>query len=193
MNMRAALLAIVALALASAPVARAAEHDDATLQGDVEALTKMVHDLQRRVSALEAHAPVPVQGPRAAKAAPNAIQPAPQSTQATAPPAPQAAQAAAQPAAVMPSRAAPITAAQPGANPGYLSPEATLKASWNQIEKGMDQVAIKTLLGTPSTTFLLDGRLVWYYYYPGTGRGSVFFTDAGQVSSYQSPLPGFGW
>ena len=188
--MRTAFLAFVSLALAGIPAARAAEPDYATLQQEVKALKQMVHDLQQRVSALEGHAAAPAQGPQAAQPAAQATQAAPPAAQA-APPVPQAAQAA-QPAPTMP-QAAPITAAKPGASPGYMSPEALLKTSWNQVEKGMDQAAISKLLGAPSTTFLLDGRLVWYYYYPGTGRGSVFFTAAGRVSSYQSPFLGFGW
>jgi len=48
------------------------------------------------------------------------------------------------------------------------------------------------LLGAPSKKFILDGRRGWYYYYPGTGGGSVFFSDAGRVSSRQSPF-GLGW
>jgi hypothetical protein len=36
----------------------------------------------------------------------------------------------------------------------------------------------------------IDGRTAWYYVYPATGTGSVFFTDSGRVSSRQSP---FGW
>jgi outer membrane protein assembly factor BamE (lipoprotein component of BamABCDE complex) len=56
----------------------------------------------------------------------------------------------------------------------------------------MDQNAVIALLGDPSSRSTLDGRTVWYYIYPGTGRGSVFFTDAGRVSSRQSPF-GLGW
>lgn len=171
---RTVLLAAALLALAGSPAARASEHDDTTLKEDVKVLTDMVRDLQRRVSALEARAapaPTVTAAPSAAPVGPSTAQEAPRS-------APQS---------------APIAAAHPGANFDYVSPEAVLKASWNQIEKGMDKSAIGALLGAPSTSFLLDGRLVWYYYYPGTGRGSVFFTDTGRVSSYQSPFLGFGW
>lgn len=160
MNARTAILLIVCVALVGAPAARASEGDDAALRKDVRMLIEMVQDLQRRVSALEAHAVKPASAPTAAP---------------------------------QPGPVAPIAAARPGMRPDYVSPEAMLKANWNQIDKGMDEAAIKALIGAPSTTFQLDGRLVWYYYYPGTGRGSVFFTDAGRVSSYQSPFPEFGW
>jgi len=190
--MRTALLAFVSLALAGVPAARAAEPDYATLQQEVKVLKQMVQDLQRRMAAIEGRSGAPAQGthpaPQAAQPGPQAAQPAPQMAQ----PAPQVAQPAPHTAQTVP-QAAPIAAAQPGASPSYMSPEALLKASWNQVEKGMDQAAVTALLGAPSTTFLLDGRRVWYYYYPGTGRGSVFFTDAGRVSSYQSPFLGFGW
>src|SRR5512143_3833259 len=162
--MRTALLAFVSLSLAGVPAARAAEPDYATLQHEFKVLKQMVQDLQRRMAAIEGRSGATAQG---AQPAPHTAQTVPQ--------------------------AAPIAAARPGASPGYMSPEALLKASWNQVEKGMDQAAVTALLGAPSTTFLLDGRRVWYYYYPGTGRGSVFFTDAGRVSSYQSPFLGFGW
>ncbi|HEX8739277.1 MAG TPA: hypothetical protein VF925_03965 [Casimicrobiaceae bacterium] len=174
MNTRTAILAIVLAALVGTPAARASEADDAALRKDVKTLLEMVQDLQRRVSALEARTGQPAPG---ATVAPPAVPAAPGTAH----------------AAPQPGRVAPIAAARPGMQPDYVSPEAMLKANWNQIDKGMDEAAIKALIGTPSTTFLLDGRLVWYYYYPGTGRGSVFFTDAGRVSSYQSPFPGFGW
>lgn len=89
-------------------------------------------------------------------------------------------------------RAAPVAADPLGANPGYISPEAALRASWSKIAQEMSQAEVMRLLGTPSKKFVLDGRTVWYYYYPATGSGSVFFTDAGKVSSRQSPF-GWGW
>jgi outer membrane protein assembly factor BamE (lipoprotein component of BamABCDE complex) len=77
-----------------------------------------------------------------------------------------------------------------GAGVPYVSPEAVLSANWSKIRADMDESEVTNLLGPPSTKFKLGGRTVWYYYYPATGRGSVFFTDAGRVSSRQSP---FGW
>ncbi|MGH8736618.1 MAG: hypothetical protein ACREVC_04580 [Burkholderiales bacterium] len=83
-------------------------------------------------------------------------------------------------------------AAPVAANAGYVSPEAALRANWARIKADMEQGEVTRLLGAPSKKFLLDGRNVWYYYYPATGGGSVFFTDAGRVSSRQSPF-GMGW
>jgi hypothetical protein len=89
-------------------------------------------------------------------------------------------------------QAAPVAASPLGANSAYASPEAALRANWSKIAQEMDQSEVTRLLGAPSKKFMLDGRTVWYYYYPGTGSGSVFFTDAGRVSSRQSPF-GWGW
>jgi hypothetical protein len=98
-----------------------------------------------------------------------------------------AAQAA--PAASPPPKAV-VHAAAPGA--GYVTPEAALKATWHRIRPDMPQSEVVALLGEPSKKFVLDGRRGWYYYYPGTGGGSVFFTEEGRVSSRQSPF-GLGW
>jgi hypothetical protein len=73
---------------------------------------------------------------------------------------------------------------------GYLSPEAALRQSWSNIKPEVADSKVAEMLGEPTKKLKLDGRDVWYYYYPGTGRGSVFFTDEGRVTSSQSP---FSW
>ena len=88
--------------------------------------------------------------------------------------------------------ATPIAALQPGASLGYVSPEAALRANWSKVKEDMDAAAVTRLLGAPSKKFTVDGRTVWYYVYPGIGGGSIFYTDAGRVSSRQSPF-GWGW
>ena len=55
----------------------------------------------------------------------------------------------------------------------------------------MSQAEIADVLGQPSKETRIDGKLVWYYYYPGIGGASVFFKSNGQVSSYQAP--NVGW
>jgi hypothetical protein len=85
---------------------------------------------------------------------------------------------------------APASAAAPGV--GYVTPEAALRGTWAKIKADMAEAEVVALLGAPSKKFTLDGRRGWYYYYPGTGAGSVFFTDEGRVSSRQSPF-GMGW
>ena len=135
---------------------------DPSLEQQVKALSATVRALQLRVDRLEGRAPAAASAP------------------ATAP--------AAAPAAAAVPAAAP--AASPGA--GYVSPEAALRGSWARVKADMEQGEVARLLGAPSKKFTLDGRRAWYYYYPGTGGGSVFFTDAGRVSSHQSPF-GMSW
>ena len=173
--MRIALLVLVSLALAGVSAARAADPENAVLQQEVKALKEMVHDLQERVKVLEGRSPVPPQA-------------SPVQTQASPVP-PQASPVPTQASQAVP-QAAPIAAAPLGATSGYVSPEAALRANWSKVVQEMDQGEVARLLGTPSRKFTLNGRIVWYYYYPATGGGSVFFTDAGRVSSRQSP---FGW
>ena len=160
--MRRTLPLLFCVALAGVPAARAA--DDSSLEQQVRALTEMVHALQQRVDRLDGR-------PTAAQGAPAAPPSAP---------------------AAPPSAPAPVAASPIGASSGYLSPEAALRGSWAKVRQDLDQAEVARLLGEPSKKFTLDGRTVWYYYYPATGTGSVFFTDAGRVSSRQSPF-GWGW
>jgi hypothetical protein len=75
------------------------------------------------------------------------------------------------------------------ANPA--SPLVSLKQSWSQVEPGIPEDRVQALLGTPERVLHIDGARVWYYVYPGIGRGSVFFSADGKVSSTQSPS--LGW
>ncbi len=156
---------LLALTLAAAPV-HAASSEEAALREQVDALRTLVVQLQEQVNRLAAIA---------------AAAPAPAAPQ---PPVPQAAPAAA--VAVPPTTAAPAAVLQAG----QVSPEEALRERWSQIRPAMSQDEVATLLGAPSRQFMIDGRRVWYYAYPGIGRGSVFFTGKGRVSSRQSP---FGW
>ena len=165
-----AVVALVALVWTQAAAA-----DDAALRQEVSVLKQMVLDLQARVAHLEGQTTA---APQAAAAVPEPAAPVPQ----TVPPVAQS-----QPPPVAP--VAPPTAA---AGSGYVSEEAALRANWAKVAKEMDEGEVTALLGEPSSKSTLDGRAVWYYLYPGTGRGSVFFTDAGRVSSRQSPF-GWGW
>ncbi len=175
MQARRIVLATAAGALIATAQASAAEPDPSTLQQEVQTLEGMVLELQLRVSQLEAHAAdSPQPATTAPQATPAAVQVAP-----VAATVPNAAQMEA-PAPVVP------------AGSSYMSPEAALKSNWSNVMEGVDQEEVTRLLGAPSMKTTLDGRTVWYYTYPGTGRGSVFFTDAGKVSSRQSPF-GLGW
>jgi hypothetical protein len=167
-------LAVAAWALIAAAPVRADAPDTAALQKEIQALKATVQALESRVSQLEAGAAG--SSPRPTTAPADAPLPLAAGTDANAAPtAPSEA-----PAPVVPAGTA------------YTSPEATLRSNWAQVTRGMDQQAVTRLLGAPSMKSTLDGRTVWFYTYPGTGRGSVFFTDAGKVSSRQSPF-GLGW
>jgi hypothetical protein len=171
-QVRVGLPVLVALAFAGTPGARAAEPDNATLQLEVKALREMVLDLQARVNRLEGAPPPTAQAaPPVTKAAPAV----PEATLVAAPAVP---------------AATPIAAAPLGANSEAANPEAALRANWSNVRREMDQGEVTRLLGAPSKKFTIDGRPVWYYFYPATGTGSVFFTEQGRVSSRQSP---FGW
>ena len=199
--MRLAMWTVVALALA-VPQARAAEPDNATLLQEIKTLKELVRDLaqtvrdlEARITVLEGRASAKASAPQAKpaniqaapKAAPSAAAPqtATPGTPVAATPLPQA--ASAEPAATPPP-AAPIGTSGP-----YVSPEALLKVNWSKIKAEMDESEVTNLLGQPSTKFRLGARTVWYYYYPATGRGSVFFSDAGRVTSLQSPFTWLPW
>lgn len=90
-----------------------------------------------------------------------------------------------------PAASAKAAAARPEADSSSAHPVALLKQNWAQIEPGIPREKVQSLLGPPEKVLRIDGSTVWYYAYPGVGRGSVFFTGSGKVSSAQSPS--FGW
>lgn len=58
----------------------------------------------------------------------------------------------------------------------------------------MTQAEINEILGPPQKTFVIEGKTVWYYIYPGVGAASVFFNPDGRASSHQAPSFGpFIW
>jgi len=87
-----------------------------------------------------------------------------------------------------PAQAAGLRPEAASKNP---DPILVLKQNWSQIEPGTPREKVQSLLGPPEKVLRIDGSTVWYYAYPGIGKGSVFFTESGKVSSLQSP--GFGW
>jgi hypothetical protein len=93
---------------------------------------------------------------------------------------------------VEPSQPPPAPPA-PLAEPTSLQPIVSLKQNWSQVERGISQQKVQSLLGQPEKVLRIGGNTVWYYTYPGIGRGSVFFSDNGKVSSAQSPSFGWGW
>jgi outer membrane protein assembly factor BamE (lipoprotein component of BamABCDE complex) len=65
-----------------------------------------------------------------------------------------------------------------------------LRLSWRKVKRGMTDTQIADVLGPPSHDTRINGKRVWYYYYPGVGAGSVFFNSDGRVSSDQAPSIG---
>lgn len=70
---------------------------------------------------------------------------------------------------------------------------AALRQNWSKVRPGATEDAVQALLGKPERVLRIDGSPVWYYLYPGVGRGSVFFTLDGKVSSTQAPVGGSFW
>jgi hypothetical protein len=70
-------------------------------------------------------------------------------------------------------------------------PLVLLQRSWSQIERGLPADRVEALLGKPGKLLSIDGSPVWYYAYPGLGRGSVFFDRSGRVSGVQPPISGW--
>jgi len=107
----------------------------------------------------------------------------------------QTAKPVAPPAAASPAQNPPVSTVQPAPQSASSAlssnPVVALRESWSRVAKKMSQAEIADVLGQPSKETRIDGKLVWYYYYPGIGGASVFFKSNGQVSSYQAP--NVGW
>jgi len=88
--------------------------------------------------------------------------------------------------------AAAATAPKPAAQPpvgAYVS----LQQNWSQVKTGIPKERVDALLGAPERVLQINGDDVWYYVYPGLGRGSVFFNTKGIVTASQAPRIGWGW
>ena len=62
-----------------------------------------------------------------------------------------------------------------------------VRQGWKQLKNGLSQDEVKKLLGASAQTFMLGGKLVWYYSYPAVGAGSVMFDASGHVIGHQAP------
>jgi hypothetical protein len=74
-----------------------------------------------------------------------------------------------------------------------LPPAFSLQRDWSEIKPGTSKERVDELLGKPEREMRINGDQVWYYVYPGVGRGSVFFDGQGKVSSTQAPRAGWSW
>lgn len=63
--------------------------------------------------------------------------------------------------------------------------------AWQSVHSDLSAGEVRKLLGEPARRFQLGNRLVWYYVYPGVGRGSVMFDQSGHVVDWQRPP--FSW
>jgi hypothetical protein len=168
------LAASIALAcMSSIGWAHAGESELQLLRQQVEDLQNTVRQLQERVHALEKNDSAPWVPATAAPA-----------------PAPSAPAPAVNPAPTAQSAAAPK---EPIATKAPLADElVVLRTSWQRISPGMTQAEVAQTLGPPTREMLINGKVVWYYYYAGLGAGSVFFNRDGRISSSQSPNLGWG-
>jgi len=91
------------------------------------------------------------------------------------------------PAAVAPASAATTSEIAAQAAAQLRREDTAVRDGWKQIERGLNQDRVKQLLGAPQQTFDLGGKLVWYYYYPSGGSGSVMFDPVGRVAGFQTP------
>lgn len=151
---------IAAATVATAAPARADDADCQALTAQLQRLEAQIRALDAKVSALEQTKTAGAATPATTASAPAAVAPAPAAATAEV-----AAQAAAQ----------------------LRREDAAVRDGWRQIERGVSQDRVKQLLGAPQQTFNLSGKLVWYYYYPASGSGSVMFDPAGRVAGFQTP------
>lgn len=75
----------------------------------------------------------------------------------------------------------------PTTNPSGIAPP----EAWQSVHSDLSAGEVRKLLGEPARRFQLGNRLVWYYVYPGVGRGSVMFDQSGHVVDWQRPP--FSW
>jgi hypothetical protein len=162
------------LALISLPVAADQTGELEQLRQEAAALRQSLDRLDGRIHTLESQSQDPAPGKSVEPPAPVAV-PAP----------------AAAPAPV--ATPAPAAAAAAVAASASIQPIVSLRQNWSQVERGMPREKVQSLLGPPEKVLQIDGSTVWYYAYPGIGRGSVFFNGDGKVSGEQSPTFGWGW
>jgi len=173
-------LAVLSFAVAYAAFATGAQAEEpglGALRQQVEELTNTVRQLQERINALEKN--------DTASWIPATIAPAPTT-------APTAAPAQASLPKTMETAPASDRAA-PAARASVDDKVVILRNSWRRISTGMKQAEVKETLGPPTRETLINGKVVWYYYYAGLGAGSVFFNGDGRASSSQSPNLGWGF
>ena len=84
-----------------------------------------------------------------------------------------------------------VPAAAPGNQPGTSLH--VLRSKWSEIQPGTPKARVDAVLGAPEREMRINRDLVWYYVYPGIGRGSVFFSTEDKVTAVQPPAAGWSW
>jgi hypothetical protein len=159
-------LALAAAGLLFCLPAAAGPGPDPALEQEVAQLRQALHALEARVRQLE-------QALRAEAAAGQDTR----STPAAAPP-------VSSPAAT--SAPAPVSPLDPA-----LQTLGRLRDAWERITADMNPAQVREQLGEPVRRFVIDGKPVWYYSYPGVGNGSVMFSADGEIVGKQKPPFGF--
>jgi hypothetical protein len=157
------LVAVVFVFAATLP-ARADEADYKALMQQLQRIEAQIRALDAKVTALEQAQKTGAPPPATTRSTP--MEPA---AAGAPPPAATTAEVAAQAAAQL------------------RREDAALIEGWKRIEQGLSQERVMQLLGAPQQKFDLSGKLVWYYYYPASGSGSVLFDSSGRVAGYQTP------
>lgn len=178
---------LVLLAAVSLPVAAQDAGRQPQIEDEVKALRDSLQQTQSRLQALEEE----LRKARAQPVAPATV-PAPAAApQAAQAPAPASAAPAAAPSQTQEAVAPPAAQRAGAAVPE--SPATALRKAWAHVQPGTDSAEVLKLLGTPSSELQLNGKLAWYYAYPGVGAGSIFFNGDRTVSSRKSPFFELGW
>lgn len=162
----------LAAALLIAPCIQAAHAEDssevAALRAQVQELQRMVIDLQQQVEELRARNPSPSGASVPARSETTAANNTPRIR-----------------GYVRPDLVGTPRDRSAASSPA-LTPE-TIRENWHTLEKGMSNQEVSNLLGAPTRSFRLKNKLVWYYDYAGIGKGSVMFSDNGEVTDWQEP------
>ena len=159
-------------------------------------MRKEVEELKRRVQKLEEQQAAKPEARRSAtsvnrvpgswEAAPQASSPAQQqaTAQQTAPPPPP-------PPPTPPDSLLPPPPPPTGSRLRAPNTVLALRERWSRVAKKCTQAEISDVLGQPSKEIRIDGKLVWYYYYPGIGGASVFFKRMAMFPVIRRP--NVGW
>lgn len=179
-NILSGALAALALSLPVSDV-HAQQSDVSKLRGEVEALKRSMQQMQMRLQAIEGS--LEQMGNGAAAASTSAPKPAPSEDTKT----PTLAEGG------------PVAATEPAQSTQTPPPQpantqlVALKRAWANIKPEVSNTRVKELLGDPTQELRLNGKLTWYYAYPGIGAGSIFFNEDGRVSSRKSPFFELAW